>query len=61
MCELRMYLASYKWLQLQYVSGVPVAIIFIGNHSTKNISTCVDCKAYGATGCKKDHYLANNS
>ena len=24
MCELRMYLASYKRLQMQYVLGVPV-------------------------------------
>ena len=24
MCKLCMYLASYKWLQMQYVSGVPV-------------------------------------
>ena len=24
MCELHMYLASYKGLQMQYVSGVPV-------------------------------------
>ena len=41
MCELRMYLASYKWLQKKYVSGVQ----YIGNYSTKNISTCVDYKA----------------
>ena len=54
MCELHTYLASYS-CSMSQVSQ------YIGNYSTKNSSICIDYKAYGTTGCKKDHFMADTS
>ena len=32
---------------------------YIGNYFTKNISTCVDYKVLGTTGCKEDRFVVD--
>ena len=50
MCELCTYLASYKWL----ICGMSRMSQYIGNHSTKDSSTCVVTKLKALQVVRRD-------
>ena len=50
MCELRTYLASYKWL----ICGMFRMSQYIGNHSTNDSSTCVVMKIKSLPVVRRD-------